>query len=72
METHKEMSKIEEETLDNDIGEIIPQLDGPAEEIQEVTPDKEVFFFFGQRCGASQWRVCYQRGLPRLYLTDPV
>ena len=22
--------------------------------------------FFGQRVGASQWRVCYQRGLPRL------
>ena len=54
-ETHKEtvavnstafsnelVSNIEEETLDNDIGEIIPQLDGPAEEIQEVTPDKEV------------------------------
>ena len=35
-------SKIEEETLDNDISEIIPQLDGPAEEIKDVTPDKEV------------------------------
>ena len=54
-ETHKETvsvnstafsselaSKIEEETLDNDISEIIPQLDGPAEEIKDVTPDKEV------------------------------
>ena len=54
-ETHKETvlvnstafsnelaSKIEEETSDNDISEIIPQLDGPAEEIEEVTPAKEV------------------------------
>ena len=23
-------------------------------------------FFFGQSCGAYRWRVCYQRGLPRL------
>ena len=26
----------------------------------------------GQGGGASQWRVCYQRGLPRLVITDPV
>ena len=52
-ETHKETvsvnstafsselaSKIEEETLDNNISEIIPQLDGPAEEIKDVTPNK--------------------------------
>ena len=29
----------------------------------------QVFFcslFFGQGCEASRWRVCYQRGLPRL------
>ena len=36
------LSKIQEETLDNYISEIIPQLDGPAEEIQDVTPNKEV------------------------------
>ena len=24
------------------------------------------FFFFGQSGGTSRWRVCYQRGLPRL------
>ena len=24
------------------------------------------FFYFGQHSEASQWRVCYQRGLPRL------
>ena len=24
------------------------------------------FLFFGQSGGASQWRVCYQRGLARL------
>ena len=24
-------------------------------------------FFFGQSGGASCWRVCYQRGLPRLF-----
>ena len=23
-------------------------------------------YFFGQNCGASWWRVCYQRDLPRL------
>ena len=27
------------------------------------------FSFFGQNCGASRWRVCYQRGLPRLVFT---
>ena len=26
------------------------------------------FFFFRQSGGASRWRVCYQRGLPRLVL----
>ena len=26
------------------------------------------FFFFGKSGGASRWRVCYQRGLPRLVL----
>ena len=26
-----------------------------------------VKFFFGQRAEAYQWRVCYQRGLPRLF-----
>ena len=26
--------------------------------------------FFGQSGGASRWRVCYQRGLPRLVLTE--
>ena len=26
------------------------------------------FSFLGQNVGASQWRVCYQRGLPRLVL----
>ena len=26
-------------------------------------------FLFGQRCEASQWRVCYQWGLPRLVFT---
>ena len=25
------------------------------------------FFFFFPSCGASQWRVCYQRGPPRLF-----
>ena len=54
-ETHKEtvsanstafssdlVSKMKEETLDNNISEIIPQLDGPTEEIQDVIPNKEV------------------------------
>ena len=27
--------------------------------------------FFGQKGGASQWRVCYQWGLPRLVLPMP-
>ena len=27
-----------------------------------------IFFFSGQSGGASWWRVCYQRGLPRLVL----
>ena len=31
-----------------------------------------LFFFFRQSGEAYQWRVCYQRGLPRLVLTDPV
>ena len=26
----------------------------------------QMFFFFGQNGRASRWRVCYQRGLPRL------
>ena len=29
---------------------------------------KKKFFFIGQSGGASQWWVCYQRGLPRLVL----
>ena len=30
-----------------------------------------IFLFYGQRGEAYRWRVCYQRGLPRLvYLVD--
>ena len=29
------------------------------------------FSFFGQIAGASCWRVCHQRGLPRLVFNDP-
>ena len=28
-------------------------------------------FFYGQCGEASRWRVCYQRGLPRLVWFDP-
>ena len=30
------------------------------------------FFFLGQSGEAYQWRVCYQRGLPRLVLSDKI
>ena len=29
-----------------------------------------LFFFLSQSVGAIQWRVCYQRGLPRLVYED--
>ena len=29
-------------------------------------PMSHVFFFYGQTGEAYRWRVCYQRGLPRL------
>ena len=29
------------------------------------------FFYFKKNGGASWWRVCYQRGLPRLFLIEP-
>ena len=35
-----------------------------------VSPVCRIFsLFFGQTGGASQWRVCYQLGLPRLAIT---
>ena len=43
---------------------------------EEKNKNKKLFLYttknIGQSGGASQWRVCYQRGLPRLVLTDPV
>ena len=31
----------------------------------------DLYIFFGHFFGASQWRVCYQRGLPRFVLPMP-
>ena len=41
----------------------------------QVSGDRCNFFLFlsffpGQSCGASRWRVCYQRGLPCLVYPD--
>ena len=33
-----------------------------------VTCNYYYFIFFGQSCEAYRWRVCYQRGLPRLVI----
>ena len=36
------------------------QVSGVTSQVSHVS------FFSGQSVGASRWRVCYQRGLPRL------
>ena len=38
--------------------------------VSRVTCHVLVFFFFGKIGGASQWMVCYQRGLPHLVIYD--
>ena len=42
----------------------------PTCPLSHVTCHVSHVFFFLQSCGASPWRVCYQRGLPRLVLSD--
>ena len=43
------------------------QLSGVSCQVSGVT--FFIFNFFLQSCGASQWRVCYQQGLPHLEST---
>ena len=37
-------------------------------QVSGVKKNSSSFFFSGQSGAASRWRVCYQRGLPRLVL----
>ena len=49
---------------------VICQVSGARCQVSGVIFFYFINFFFGQSGGASRWRVCYQRGLPRLVFED--